>query len=161
MGIRCRIPTTERAHSWIASPTVPRSPPCCYKADMSVLDRFGQVVKSEWNVRFRREDGDDADAAAEVDAALANTAHAKGSAFPRPSHVSAITDVDSALRVLELSGHPSLDEVRARYRELARRYHPKTVSDRADDVSAAHIVLESLTEALEILEEHLLPLPPA
>jgi hypothetical protein len=124
---------------------------------MSVLDRFGQVVKSEWNSMFRKDGDDVADAAAaEVEAALASP---KASAnVPRAP---AVTDVDGALRVLELSGSPHLDEVRARYRQLAQRYHPKTVGGRPDEVAAAHVVLESLTEALELLEEHLLPLPPA
>ncbi|HEY1100153.1 MAG TPA: J domain-containing protein [Myxococcota bacterium] len=130
---------------------------------MSVLDRFGQVVKSEWNARFGR-DGDDRDvdkeAAAEVEAALAKKDAALAPRVP-PARAATVTDVDGAMRVLELSGHPTLDEVRARYRELARRYHPKTVSSRSDDVEAAHVVLESLTSALELLEEHLLPLPPA
>ena len=33
-----------------------------------------------------------------------------------------------ALRVLELTGTPSLDVVRAKYGELSRRYYPKTKS---------------------------------
>lgn len=127
---------------------------------MSVLDRFGQVVKSEWNSRFRK-DGDD-EAAAVAEAELAATAGAAGATpsarMTPPSRAPAVTDVDGAMRILELSGHPDLDEVRTRYRELAHRYHPKTCSDRADDVAAAHVVLESLTDALELLEEHLLPL---
>lgn len=123
---------------------------------MSVLDRFGQVVKSEWNSMFRKDSDNVADAAAaEVEATLA--APTPRTAAARP----AVTDVDGALRVLELTGSPALDEVRARYRELAQRYHPKTVGGRPDEVAAAHVVMESLTEALELLEEHLLPLPPA
>lgn len=125
---------------------------------MSVLDRFGQVVKSEWNSMFRKDGDDVADAAAaEVEAALATPKPAATTVAKAP----AVTDVDGALRVLELSGSPSLDEVRARYRQLALRYHPKTVGARPDEVAAAHVVMESLTEALELLEEHLLPLPPA
>lgn len=123
---------------------------------MSVLDRFGQVVKSEWNSMFRKDSDDVADAAAaEVEATLAAPTPRTPAARP------AVTDVDGALRVLELTGSPALDEVRARYRELAQRYHPKTVGGRPDEVAAAHVVMESLTEALELLEEHLLPLPPA
>jgi hypothetical protein len=72
-----------------------------------------------------------------------------------------VTDVDAALRALEMSGTPSLEQVRARYRELARRYHPKTRSLDADEARSAHLLQETLTEALELLEEHLLPMPPA
>ena len=127
---------------------------------MSVLDRFGQVVKSEWNSRFRK-DGDDDESASAAEAELASTSGAGATTAPRPAasmRAPVVTDVDGAMRILELQGHPGLDEVRARYRELSRRYHPKTCSDRPDDVAAAHVVLESLTEALELLEEHLLPL---
>jgi hypothetical protein len=73
--------------------------------------------------------------------------------------VPAATDVQGALRVLELSGTPSLAEVRARYALLVRRYHPRTLDDSADDAHAARVVVDALTEALELLEEHLLPLP--
>jgi len=135
----------------------------CYNGGMSVLDRFGQVVKSEWNSRFRK-DGDDDEAAAAAEAELAATAGAQPASsstrMAPPPRAAVVTDVDGAMRILELQGHPGLDEVRARYRELSRRYHPKTCSDRPDDVAAAHVVLESLTEALELLEEHLLPLSP-
>jgi DnaJ-domain-containing protein 1 len=105
-----------------------------------------------------RKDGDDvADAAAaEVEAALTSP-----KTVANVAKAPAVTDVDGALRVLELSGSPHLDEVRARYRQLAQRYHPKTVGGRPDEVAAAHVVMESFTEALELLEEHLLPLPPA
>ncbi len=141
---------------------------------MSVIDRLGQVVKSEWTARFgssregREDEGNDKPSKADhddVDAALKRPAPSGSSTAHRPTRSPAVTDVDGALRVLELTGAPNqtpgLDEVRARYRELARRYHPKTQSDRPDDQSAAHVVLEALTDALEVLEEHLLPLPPS
>jgi len=130
---------------------------------MSVIDRLGQVVKSEWNARFSRdpemggkpgkEDKEEVEAALKAATTTAATA--------KPPRAAAVSDVDGALRVLELAGSPSLDEVRARYRELARRYHPKTQSEKADDQNAAHVVLEALTDALEVLEDHLLPLPPS
>jgi DnaJ-domain-containing protein 1 len=127
---------------------------------MSVIERLGQVVRSEWSSRFHRDDElggkpgkEDVE---EVEAALK-----KQSSTPlKPPRAAAVSDVEGALRVLELQGSPTLDEVRARYRELARRYHPKTRSDKADEQNAAHVVLEALTDALEVLEEHLLPLPP-
>ena len=128
---------------------------------MSVIDRLGQVVKSEWNARFKQ-DGKDADkankeAAEAVDAALKNST---STPLPKPPRAASVSDVEGALRVLELSSVTTLNDVRARYRELARRYHPKTQSDKADEQNAAHVVLEALTDALELLEEHLLPLPP-
>lgn len=141
---------------------------------MSVIDRLGQVVKSEWNSRFSRDKDDaEAEAMAEVDEALKKTASTTSAsttsttsastptpALAKPPRTPQVNDVQSALRVLELQGSPTLDEVRARYRQLARRYHPKTQAQRADDRAAAHVVLETLTDALEVLEQHLLPLPP-
>ncbi len=136
---------------------------------MSVIDRLGQVVKSEWNALRRPGDKRDDEVGgrpgkedeAEVEAALKNSSSSSASGpLAKPPRAAAVSDVDGALRVLELQGSPTLDEVRARYRELARRYHPKTRSDKADEQNAAHIVLEALTDALEVLEDHLLPLPP-
>lgn len=123
---------------------------------MSVMDRLGQVVKSEWNARFRRDD--DKPGKADLDAA-AHPSTAPGPARP-PGRGPTVSDVDGALRVLELGGSPTLQEVRVRHRDLARRYHPKTLSEKPDEAHAAHVVLEALTDALELLEEHLLPLPP-
>lgn len=133
---------------------------------MSVIDRLGQVVKSEWNALRRPGDKRDDEVGgkpgkedeAEVEAALKKSS--SSAPLAKPPRAAAVSDVDGALRVLEMQGSPTLDEVRARYRELARRYHPKTRSDKADDQNAAHIVLEALTDALEVLEDHLLPLPP-
>lgn len=127
---------------------------------MSVMDRLGQVVKSEWNARFRR-DGDKA-SKHEIEAEAAALKR-KAPLHARPPRGPTVSDVDGALRVLELPANSAtlgLDEVRARARELSRRYHPKTLSDKADEAHAARVVLEALTDALELLEEHLLPLPP-
>ena len=132
---------------------------------MSVIDRLGQVVKSEWNARFSRDSERGGKPGKEdheeVEAALKAATTAASSTAGKPPRTAAVSDVDGAMRVLELAGSPSLDEVRARYRELARRYHPKTQSEKADDQNAAHVVLEALTDALEVLEDHLLPLPPS
>lgn len=114
---------------------------------MSVLDRFGKVLQSEWSHRFKRGAGE------------ATPEPAPASSRTPQRRAPAVADTQGALRVLELTGTPTLDEVRARYRELARRYHPKTASDNADEAHAARVVLDALTDALELLEEQLLPLP--
>ncbi len=120
---------------------------------MSLVDRIGKIVRAELSARLRpganRDNGP---------AEQPGPAAPPGGSAPRAPMV---TDVDAALRALEMSGTPSLDEVRARYRDLARRYHPKTRSLDADEASSAHLLQETLTEALELLEEHLLPMPPA
>jgi hypothetical protein len=117
---------------------------------MSVFDRVGKVVKAEWGHRFGRQTEEARD-------------RSKGRGRPSVAATTArrpmVADVEGARRVLELTGEPTLAEVRARYQELARRYHPKTGSERADEAQAARVVLEALTDALEILEEQLLPLP--
>ena len=41
------------------------------------------------------------------------------------------------VRVLELSGKPTLDDARAQYRRLAQRYYPKTQSSSGDEAHAA------------------------
>lgn len=123
---------------------------------MSMLDRFGRVVKAEFSHLVRRAPSREA----EQEATHASASPARTGA---PSQTGerhrerAVIDVAGALRVLELSGAPALLEVRARYRELARRYHPKTRSPIASEAQAALVVLDALTDALELLEEHLLP----
>ena len=72
-----------------------------------------------------------------------------------------VSEASQAYRLLELKDDATLDVVRARYFELAERYHPRTIGDSADKAYAAQTVLETLTDALEILEAHLLPLPPS
>jgi hypothetical protein len=83
-----------------------------------------------------------------------------GAATTPPARTPLVTDVDGALRVLELTGEPTLDLVRQRAHELARHYHPKTTSTDAEEARAARLVVQAITEALEILEEHLLPVAP-
>lgn len=126
---------------------------------MSVFDRITKVVKSEWNHRFG-EDMDDGsvDRVLDVDRVDASDGATQGP-LPTRARSTSVPDVDGAMRVLELTGVPTLDVVRARYRELACRYHPRTTSEQPDHVHAAHVVLLSLTDALELLEEHLLPMP--
>ncbi len=117
---------------------------------MSVLERVGKMVRSEWNARRPRAKGDGPEHAHQG----APSASAPSARKP------AVVDVDGALRVLELHPGATLDAVRAQHLALARRYYPKTLSTSADEAHAARVVLEALTDALELLEEHLLPLPP-
>jgi hypothetical protein len=83
-----------------------------------------------------------------------------GAATAPPTRAPLVTDLDGALRVLELTGEPTLAVVRQRAHELARHYHPKTTSGDVEEARAARLVVQALTEALEILEEHLLPVAP-
>jgi hypothetical protein len=112
---------------------------------MSVFERLRRAARAEWQALSRHEPP-------------AGTT--SPSTPPRArDRVPAASDVQGALRVLELSGTPSLQQVRAQYALLARRYHPRTLDDDHDDAHAARVVVDALTEALELLEEHLLPLP--
>lgn len=49
--------------------------------------------------------------------------------------------------------------MRAAYFRQAKRYHPRTLSTVSDQAYAAQTLLMTLTDALEILETELLPLP--
>ncbi len=140
------------------------------------FDRVGDVVKSEWNARFGEDqqpsvEVNEDDCAVDTKSAQANTVDAKtpgrvtGPAdLPltrgQTSKRRGVSEASQAYRLLELSDDATLDVVRARYFELAERYHPRTIGDSADKAYAAQTVLETLTDALEILEAHLLPLPP-
>jgi len=124
---------------------------------MSVFDRIGKVVRAELAARFRGEHDTKGDQGAGSSAEQRSPATSQAPTARAPM----ITDVDGALRALELTTTPTLEQVRARYRELAQRYHPKTRSPNADEARSAHLLQETLTEALELLEEHLLPMPPA
>jgi hypothetical protein len=124
----------------------------------NVFERLGKVAQAEWSaLRKKRPDG--SFETTPPTSTTSSTSTVPASVPPRPAS-RAVHDVDGALRVLEMSGVPTLDEVRARYRALARRYQPKTQSARPDEAQAARQVLNALTEALELLEEHLLPVPP-
>lgn len=119
---------------------------------MSLFDRISTVVKAEWHARF----GD------EEEPGRPEAAKGRGAAPVHPSGRAkrrAVSDTDSAYRILELSPGATLDEVRAAYQAQARRYHPRTYSRVSDQAHAAQTLLEALTDALEVLEEHLLPLP--
>ena len=121
---------------------------------MGFMERLGKVVRAEISAithpGHRR---------STVPQPAATTTTANAATTP-PIRAPLVTDVDGALRVLELTGEPTLDVVRRRAHELARHYHPKTTSADVEEARAAHLVVQALTEALEILEEHLLPVAP-
>jgi hypothetical protein len=119
---------------------------------MSLIDRLGDVVRSEWNSRFTEDDDD----APRKDGPTRGP-H-KAARRPAPSGGSRVPDVASARRILEVSADATLDEVRGAYATLARRYHPRSLGA-GDKAYAAQTLLDSLTDALEVLEAHLLPLP--
>lgn len=122
---------------------------------MSMFERFGRVVKSELGHLVRR-----APAAAPADATPGGAEASRTRPFVSATvarRASGVVDVAGAMRVLELSGAPALADVRTQYRALARRYHPLSKSALADEALAARVVLDALSDALELLEEHLLP----
>jgi hypothetical protein len=127
-------------------------------------DRFKGVVRSEWNSVFS-DDGADAfsddEALREAQDAAEYGVHGPstgGSGAPasldRPS-------VQSAFRLLDLLPSAGLEEVRAAYFELARHYQPLVSSGNAERASNARTVIFALTEAYEVLCEHLVPLTAA
>lgn len=135
---------------------------------MSLFDRLGNVVKAEWHARFG-EGEEERDEAAPDEESLREANEAARGPRARPMGAkadparaktprAAVTDVVSAFRMLELEQGATLDEVRGAYRTLAKRYHPRTLSKVPDQAYAAQTVLDALTEALEVLEAHLLPL---
>lgn len=65
-------------------------------------------------------------------------------------------DVAGARKLLGLSDGATLADVREAYRALARRHHPLARRDGMDSEAAR--TLDRLLEALELLEEHLVPL---
>lgn len=125
-----------------------------YKICMAPLfDRLRGVVRSEIN--HLRRGGSEGGAGAGRSAPTRAARGAVDATMPR--RAPAVVDVEGALRVLEMTGSPGLDEVRSQYRALAHRYHPKTKSAVPDEAHAARVVLDALTDALELLEEHHLP----
>jgi hypothetical protein len=117
---------------------------------MGFMERLGKVVRAEISAITH---------AGERRSATPPATTIPGAATP-PTRSPLVTDVDGALRVLELTGEPTLDVVRERAHALARHYHPRTNSTDAEEARAARLVVQAITEALEILEEHLLPVAP-
>lgn len=115
---------------------------------MSLLDKLSEVAdiaKSEYQRHFGDEDPNGEHSFGEGDDS--------GSAF-----LPAIRSPEQAYERLELRDNSSLDEVRARYREVAMLWHPRAHQD-GEQAERARRHLDGYLEALEVLEEHLLPLP--
>lgn len=119
---------------------------------MGFLDRIGKVVRAEISAVVRPDPSR---------RTTPPTAAAPGASTTPPApRAPLVTDIDGALRVLELGSEPTLDEVRRRARQLARHFHPKTASTDPEETRAARLVVEAIAEAQELLEEHLLPVAP-
>lgn len=116
---------------------------------MGLYERLKGVVKSEWNARVPP---------GSMGALWEGEEPAEGTDAALRAR-RGVRDVQSAYRVLEIAPSASLADVRAAYRSMATRYHPRSHSATADQAHAAQSLLIALTEALEVLEEHLLPLP--
>lgn len=117
---------------------------------MGLFERLGGVVKAEWNARFPTEKRSYAERERASNAATG---------FGPPRRRRAVADADAAARILEVPKGASLEEVRAAYFQMAKRYHPRSHSSVPDQAHAAQTLLYALTDALEVLEEHLVPLP--
>jgi hypothetical protein len=115
---------------------------------MSLLDKVlevADIAKSEYQRHFGDEDPD-------------REHDTSGGEDSGGTFLPAIKTPEQAYERLELSVNASLDEVRARYREVARLWHPRAHQD-GDQADRAQKHLDGYLDALEVLEEHLLPLP--
>jgi hypothetical protein len=112
-----------------------------------LLDRVSQIVRAEWNSWQEGAEHDDKEPGPPT------VASHKGARARR------VQGVPAALRVLELPASARLDEIRAAYRRLAMHAHAAGNRSDAARAAAASGLLQSLTDAVEILEEDRLPLP--
>lgn len=142
---------------------------------MNTINRLGRVLQAEWRTRFGGPDDEFADDAsrdsfikearrelAEAEQQFATTSigtfNAASAAFS-PT-LGKVPDVAAAYRILGLPTHAQLDEVRSAYRTLSQRYYPRVHDGNAEQRQTAHLLIHSLTTALYVLEEHLLPIAP-
>ncbi len=121
----------------------------------NLLGRLGNLLRSEISALGADDDEVDLDEAGGDEPAdkVRVTARAGASGFSRR------VDAAAAYKMLELPDGALLDEVRAQYRVMVRRYHPKSVDGSDEQRVTAQSVLDGLTQALEVLETHLLPTP--
>lgn len=117
---------------------------------MAILDKVlgvGEAVRDKLKETFGEPDlssvDDDVDAESEG---------ASGEA-------EAALDPAGAYAALGLAESATLADVREAYRALARYHHPMAVRDGVE--SDAQRALDRLLEALELLEEHMVPLSPS
>lgn len=119
---------------------------------MAILDKVlgvGGAVRDKLKETFGEPDlsgvDGDGDGDAESDAASGDGAPA--------------LDPAGAYAALGLAEGATLADVREAYRALARYHHPMAVRDGVE--SDAQRALDRLLEALELLEEHMVPLSPS
>jgi hypothetical protein len=117
---------------------------------MAILDKVlgvGEAVRDKLKETFGDPDlsGADDDVDAESEGASGEGASA--------------LDPAAAYAALGLSEGATLADVREAYRSLARYHHPIAARDGLE--SDAQRALDRLLEALELLEEHLVPLAPS
>jgi nucleoside phosphorylase len=119
---------------------------------MTLLDRLGDVVRAEANAAkdavasvFRRKGSDPS----------GEESQPAESAVVERTHTVTIKpgDVAAAMRMLELTGNPTLDQVRTQYRRLAEAGYARAAQQGKSSSSLSW----ALTEALEVMEQHLLP----
>jgi len=120
-----------------------------------LFDRLGNVIKSEWNARFSDDPIATSDVSAFSDQETTN-AVVPSQAYSSGKRVGRM-DIGSAWRVLELAPGTDIKIVRTQYHQLSRKYHPRTLSDNPDHAYTAQTVIDGLTDAVEILEEELMP----
>ena len=116
---------------------------------MSLWDKLSDardLVKDEYQRHFGENDP------------YAKVGEAGASPAPEVGFVPSVETADQAYARLGLSGGNTLDEVRAAYRSLAMTWHPRAHRE-GTETSLARRHLDGFLEALELLEEHLLPLP--
>lgn len=118
---------------------------------MAILDKLksvGESVRDKVKETFGEPDTSSLDHDADANADDADAGPA-----------SAALDVAGAYAALSVKEDATLADVREAYRALARHHHPAAVRD--GDASAAQHKLDTALEALELLEEHLVPLSPS
>lgn len=117
---------------------------------MAILDKVlgvGEAVRDKLKETFGEPDLSSVDD--DVDAETDSSSEEGASAL----------DPASAYAALGLADGATLADVREAYRALARHHHPIAARDGLE--SDAQRALDRLLEALELLEEHLVPLSPS
>jgi hypothetical protein len=130
---------------------------------MGLLDRFSDVVRAEANAAkdavasvFRRDDKTDSSSIDTMGEQRSGQTHTERAVRSAQSPTIKPGDVPAAMRMLELTGSSTLtlDEVRTQYKRLAEAAYARAHGNGTEQ----HASLSwALTEALEVLEDHLLP----
>jgi len=133
---------------------------------MSLWDRFEGVIKSEWNSRFqdpfeafrKGSEPSSEEGASDISSNESFGQRAKKTAKMQPSAHRKIKSAAAAFRLLNLHEDATLEEIRGAYQQMAQRYHPETFNPNPDKARAAQTLIETLSEAFEVLEAQKLPL---